>query len=176
MEAVVRDARRPVPGGFEELFWSEYPVVVRIATTALQDAHLAEDVAQDAMLALGHRFADLGRTDDAVAWVRTAAADLALHALRDRRRLERRHRRFRAKHEQRSPEERVVEREDVTRVRAALSRLSPRAATVLVLRHSGLGHGEVAEAMGVRIGAVGTMLRRAEAALCKEVDKDAPRS
>jgi RNA polymerase sigma-70 factor (ECF subfamily) len=41
---------------------------------------------------------------------------------------------------------------------------------VLVLRHSGLSYAEVAEAMDVSAGQVGTMLRRAEAALRKEVE------
>jgi RNA polymerase sigma-70 factor (ECF subfamily) len=42
---------------------------------------------------------------------------------------------------------------------------------VLVLRHSGLSYAEVADAMGVGIGQVGTMLRRAEAALRKEIER-----
>jgi DNA-directed RNA polymerase specialized sigma24 family protein len=40
---------------------------------------------------------------------------------------------------------------------------------VLVLRHSGLSYAEVAEAMNVKTGHVGTMLRRAESALRKEL-------
>ena len=44
------------------------------------------------------------------------------------------------------------------------------AATVLVLRHSGLSYAEIAEAMKVHIGQVGTMVRRAEAKFRKEVD------
>jgi DNA-directed RNA polymerase specialized sigma24 family protein len=44
-------------------------------------------------------------------------------------------------------------------------------ATVLVLRHSGLSYAEVAAAMNVKQGHVGTMLRRAESALRKEVDR-----
>ncbi len=176
MEAVVRDIQTSAPGGFEDFFRSEYPVAVRIATNVLRDAHLAEDIAQDAMIAARRRFNDPGDSDHAVAWVKTAAAHLALNALRDRRRLEDRHRRARTDHAQAGPEEFVLEREDGARVRVALSRLPARAAMVLVLRHSGLGYAEVAEAMGVSVGAVGTMLRRAEAALRKEVEKDAPRS
>ena len=50
-----------------------------------------------------------------------------------------------------------------------------RSATVLVLRHSGLSYAEVAEAMNVKVGQVGTMLRRAESALRKELS-DATRN
>jgi RNA polymerase sigma-70 factor (ECF subfamily) len=63
--------------------------------------------------------------------------------------------------------------DDGRMLRAALARLSQRAATVLVLRHSGLSYAAVATAMGVKQGAVGTMVRRAESALRKEVGRAA---
>jgi DNA-directed RNA polymerase specialized sigma24 family protein len=44
-------------------------------------------------------------------------------------------------------------------------------AMVLVLRHGGLSYAEVASAMDVKQGDVGTMLRRAESALRKEVER-----
>ena len=59
------------------------------------------------------------------------------------------------------------------RVRAALARIRRRHAVVLALRHSGLSYAEVADALGVRVTHVGTLLRRAEAALRKEIG-DAP--
>ena len=59
--------------------------------------------------------------------------------------------------------------EDRRRVREALARMAPKPAAVLVLRASGLSYAEVAQALGVGIGQVGTLLRRAEAALRKEV-------
>jgi DNA-directed RNA polymerase specialized sigma24 family protein len=63
-----------------------------------------------------------------------------------------------------------VSREEV---RGALGRLPRRSATVLVLRHSGLSYAEVADAMRVGIGQVGTMLRRAEGSLRKEIERAA---
>lgn len=62
-----------------------------------------------------------------------------------------------------SPEaaaEAALERE---RVRAVLAQMPPRDAQLLVLRHSGLSYREVAEALGVAPGSVGTLLARAEA-------------
>ena len=59
--------------------------------------------------------------------------------------------------------------EDRRRVRQALARLAPKPAAVLVLRASGLSYAEVAQALGVGIGQIGTLLRRAETALRKEV-------
>jgi RNA polymerase sigma-70 factor (ECF subfamily) len=61
--------------------------------------------------------------------------------------------------------------EDRRMVRQALARLSTKPATVLVLRASGLSYAEVAQALGVGIGQIGTLLRRAEAALRKEVTR-----
>ena len=66
-----------------------------------------------------------------------------------------------------SPEDLAINRDEESGVRAALSRLPRHSATVLVLRHSGLSYAEVADATGVKVGQVGTMLRRAEAALRK---------
>jgi RNA polymerase sigma factor (sigma-70 family) len=176
MEAVVREAPAPASEGFERFFRAQYPVVVRIAGGVVRDPHLAEDVAQDAMIAARRRFPDPDGSDHAVAWVRTAAAHLALNAVRGRRRREERHRRVGPDRTAAGPEEILLGREAGAEVREALGRLPLRSAMVLVLRHSGLSYAEVGEAMGVGVGAVGTMLRRAEAALRKEVEEHAPRT
>ncbi len=168
--------RPPRPEEFEQFFRAQYPVVVRIAWSVVRDQHLAEDVAQDVMIAARHRFPIVEGSGHAGAWVRTAAVHLALNAVRGRRRRERRNGRARPDGPAAGPEEIVLEREAGGAVRDALGRLPRRSAMVLVLRHSGLSYAEVAEAMGVGIGAVGTMLRRAEAALRKEVGDDAPRT
>jgi len=49
------------------------------------------------------------------------------------------------------------------RVRGVLSRMKPGQAQILVLRASGLSYQELASALGVKRGSVGTMLIRAEA-------------
>ena len=54
-------------------------------------------------------------------------------------------------------------------VRSALARLSTKSAAVLSLRYSGLSYAEVAAALGVGINQVGTLLKRAEDALRKEM-------
>jgi DNA-directed RNA polymerase specialized sigma subunit, sigma24 homolog len=67
------------------------------------------------------------------------------------------------------PQKMLEVSEDRRQVRQALARLAPKPAAVLVLRASGLSYAEVAQALGVGIGQVGTLLRRAESALRKEV-------
>jgi RNA polymerase sigma factor (sigma-70 family) len=155
--------------GFEQFFREHYSVVVRIAFAVVGDADLAQDVAQDVFVAALSRFPDPADSDHAGAWVRVAAAHTALNAIRGERRRQRRQQLSPAEPAPAGPEEKVLERESRAEVRRALSRLPRRAATVLVLRHNGLSYAEVAKAMNVTVGQVGTMLRRAESALRKEL-------
>ena len=159
--------------GFERFFRSNYPIVVRIASSVLGDSHLAQDVAQNAFITAQRRFPEPDGSDHAAAWVRTAAAHLALNAVRGRRRRDDHQQRDSANVSPPGPEELALDRESGAELRAALSRLPRHAATVLLLRHSGLSYAEVAQAMDVKVTQVGTMLRRAEAALRKEVEHGA---
>ena len=166
-----RGGALPTPSSFEEFFRAEYPVLVRISYGIVRDTHLAEDVAQDVLIAAHQRFPEPDRSDHARAWVKVATTHASLNALRASRR--RHDRQTRAPQGQTSvgPEEQVVASEKEREVRAALARLPRHAATILVLRHSGLSYAEIAEAMEVRVGQVGTMLRRAEARFRKEVHR-----
>lgn len=160
----------PAPsGGFEQFFREQYQVVVRIAFAVVGDTCVAQDVAQDVFVSALSRFPDPAASSHAAAWVRVAAAHTALNAIRGERRRQRRQLLSGAEPPPADPEEKVLEREARAEVRRALTRLPRRAATVLVLRHNGLSYAEVAEAMNVKVGQVGTMLRRAESALRKEL-------
>jgi RNA polymerase sigma-70 factor (ECF subfamily) len=70
--------------------------------------------------------------------------------------------------------EAVVTIEERNGVRAALARLPRTQAVALVLRHSGLSYAEVAAALDLSPGSVGTTLRRAESALREELHRHAP--
>jgi DNA-directed RNA polymerase specialized sigma24 family protein len=48
-------------------------------------------------------------------------------------------------------------------VRTILAQMKPRTARLLILRHSGLSYTELAEALGIAPGSIGTLLARAEA-------------
>jgi RNA polymerase sigma-70 factor (ECF subfamily) len=156
---------------FETLFAAQYARVARIANRVLADPHEAEDVAQEV-------FIDFNRLHSAsapyaAAWLYRAAAHKALNRVRGRRRRERREL-SQAADEGAStmdPQHLLEVSEDRRMVRQALARLAPKPATVLVLRASGLSYAEVAQSLGVGIGQIGTLLRRAEAALRKEVTR-----
>src|SRR3989440_9289507 len=164
-----------VPDPFERLFLQEYPKVVAIAYRVLADRTAAEDVAQEVFLKSHRRHAP--DSERASGWLHAAAVHSALNVIRgDRRRAQREtaHALDPARPAILSPEHIVEDAEQRREVRRALMRLPERTAAVLMLRHSGLSYAEVATALGIKVGNVGTLLRRAEEALRKEVNRATP--
>ena len=175
MEASFVTRTGPPPGAtfsaFERFFRENYATVVRIAHGVTGDAQAAQDVAQDVFVSAFRRFPDPDGAPAAAGWVRAAAAHTNPNNIRGKRNRDRRQQELAGAPPPDSPEESVLAAESRAEVRRALQRLPRRSAAVLVLRHSGLSYAEVAEAMNVSVGHVGTMLRRAESALRKELQK-----
>src|SRR2546423_3695179 len=161
-----------VPDPFERLFLEEYPRVVAIAYRVLADRSAAEDVAQDVFLKF-HRRLSPG-DERAAGWLHAAAVHSALNVIRGERRRAQRESAHALDPVQASianPETVIEDAEGRREVRRALRRLPSRTAALLMLRHSGLSYAEVASALGIKVGNVGTLLRRAEDALRKEVNR-----
>jgi RNA polymerase sigma factor (sigma-70 family) len=152
---------------FEVLFRAEYPRVVAIAGRVLFDRDDAEDVAQEVFIQFhGQHPADAAY---ASAWLHAAAWHAALNRLRGNRRRLVRDTANLEPSVSADPATAVEVNETKMEVRRALARLPRKSAAVLALRYSGLSYAEVAAALGVGIGQVGTLLRRAETRLRKEM-------
>ena len=108
---------------------------------------------------------------EARGWLCVAAAHTALNQLRSGRRRAAREEKVSTRPEPLADvADVVVSNEDRDRLRAALARLPRTQAVALVLRHNGLSYAEVAAALGLSPGSVGTTVRRAESALRKELE------
>ena len=166
--------RGAVRADLEQVFRSAYPRVVGVAARVLGSRSEAEDVAQEVFLSFGRSSVPAG---EATGWLSVAAAHTALNHLRTGRR--------RSAREEATGDalavapdvaDTVLALDDRRRVRDALARLPRTQAVALVLRHSGLSYAEVAAALDLSPGSVGTTLRRAESALREELHRHAPSS
>jgi RNA polymerase sigma factor (sigma-70 family) len=170
--AVSGSTRGAVRTDLDEIFRRDYQRVVGVASRVLGSRDQAEDVAQDVFLSFGRSSVPAG---EAHRWLSIAAAHTALNLLRAGRR--------RASREETAVTadttvvsdvaEAVVTLEERRTVRAALARLPRKQAVALVLRHSGLSYADVAAALDLSPGSVGTTVRRAEFALRKELNRHA---
>jgi RNA polymerase sigma-70 factor (ECF subfamily) len=163
-----------LPEAFERLFVAEYPRVVAIANRVLANRHEAEEVGQEVFLSF-HRRHD-PEAAYAAAWLHRAAWHSALNVVRGNRRRERREEATAPASDEQvaNPQAMLERREQRQMVRDAMARLPKKSSAVLALRYSGLSYAEVANALGVSIGQVGTLLRRAEARLRTEVTNATP--
>jgi RNA polymerase sigma-70 factor (ECF subfamily) len=170
-----RAVKQLVPDPFERLFLEEYPKVVAIAYRVLADRTAAEDVAQEVFIKFHRRVSP--DAERAAGWLHAAAVHSALNVIRgERRRAQREtaHALDPAQAPAANPERLLEVAEDRRHVRRALRKLPQRTAALLMLRYSGLSYAEVATALDLKVGNVGTLLRRAEDALRKEVNRATP--
>ncbi|HKG51834.1 MAG TPA: sigma-70 family RNA polymerase sigma factor [Actinomycetales bacterium] len=170
--AVSASLRGAVRADLDEIFRRDYQRVVGVAARVLGSRDHAEDVAQDVFLAFGRSSVPAG---EARGWLSVAAAHTALNLLRSGRRRASREETAAAAHDAVVSDvaEAVVTLEERSRVRAALAGLPRKQAVALVLRHSGLSYADIAAALDMSPGSVGTTVRRAESALRKELNRHA---
>ena len=163
--------RSDVRADLEQVFREHYGRVVAVAARVLGSRDPAEDVAQEVFLSFGRSSVPRG---EAGGWLTVAATHTALNQLRSSRR-----RNAREEAAGNGPSvlpdvaELVITREERAAVRAALARLPHKQAAALVLRHSGLSYAEIAAALELSPGSVGTTVRRAESVLLKELNRHA---
>jgi len=146
------------------LYGTHWGPMVRLATLLTRDASVAEEVVQDAFVALHRRWAGLRDPGAAHGYLRTSVVNNARSALRHREVAER-HRQP-GPPEPDGPEERAVRSSEDARVLAGLRTLSRRQQEVLVLRYyADMSEHEIAETLGMSRGAVKSHAHRGVAAL-----------
>ena len=155
---------------FEDLFLRHHGRVHGLLRRLLGSDEAAEDAAQEVFLRL-YRQASPPTDDEGLGrWLTRVATNVGLNILRsDRRqaaRLQRTATLERAeepgREERQDPARTTIALEEAATVRAVIDGMGERARTILLLRHSGLAYAEIAEAIGVAPGSVGTLLARAE--------------
>jgi RNA polymerase sigma-70 factor (ECF subfamily) len=150
--------------GFEGVFQAHWSQVVQVLARLVGDPAEAEDLALDAFWRL---YRQPPRQDQNLGgWLYRVATRLGLNALRARQR--------RQRYEESAgkdaldndppgnPAALVEQAQERQQVRKVLSLMKPRAAQVLILRHSGMSYAEIASALDVSPASVGTLLARAE--------------
>lgn len=148
-------------GSFDGLFAARRVPMVRLATLLVGSAAIAEEVVQDAFVAVSERWDTVDRPD---AYLRTSVVNGCAGVLR-RRTIEQRYRAARLEVADSELPEQVID------LRTALDRLTDRQRLVVVLRYfADLRDEEIAEALGVRPGTVRSLAHRAIAALRGEME------
>lgn len=144
---------------FPVAYRSLFPAVFRYLHRLTGDPDLAEDLAQEAFVRLLER--DLPESE-ARAWIFAVATNLARDHARTRRRRNRLLEANEVRTESPARPDEVVERaERIAAVRRALDSLSSRDRQMLLMREEGFSYREIAEAVGVLPGSVGTLIARA---------------
>jgi RNA polymerase sigma-70 factor (sigma-E family) len=155
------------------LYGTHWHQLVRLATLLTRDASVAEELVQDAFVALHARWGSLADPGAAHAYLRTSVVNSARSALRHRG-VEERYRQP-GPPEPSGPEERAVQATEDARVMAALRGLSRRQQEVLVLRYyADLSEQDIAETLGMTRGAVKSHAHRGLAALRGALERQEP--
>ncbi len=166
--AAVSDAaaRKPSLTDFDALFTENWSGIYRLAWRITGDPAEAEDLALEAFYRLFQRIPKLADDFNIPGWLYRVTTNLALQAIRSRRRRE-----FyewnagkgdarEASEDQ--PAEIFNEKEDHRAARQVLSVMKPQQAEILILRYSGLAYKEIGQLMGLSPASIGPLLLRAE--------------
>jgi RNA polymerase sigma-70 factor (ECF subfamily) len=151
---------------FEAFFHAHYARVTRAVARVTGDSARSEDLAAEALWKLWRTPKVLG--DSAVGWLYRTALRLGLNELRGRARRGRYESLSHSGESVSTPEEVHAAAEKRGHVRAVLADLDARDAELLILRASGIGYSEIAEALEINPASVGTLIARAQRAFRKE--------
>jgi RNA polymerase sigma-70 factor (ECF subfamily) len=149
---------------FAELFRRHYPSVRTACARRLYDPVEADELAQAAFVRAFERIDQCRGERHFGAWVQVIARSLCMDAFRAQARVEPREQPVtgRSDHRPNEPEESLLTRERDAQVQEALDALPDRQRRAVIARDwEGLRPGEIADRLGLSIGAVDSLLLRA---------------
>jgi RNA polymerase sigma-70 factor (sigma-E family) len=149
------------------LYSTQWHSMVRLAVLLVDDLHTAEDVVQDAFVALHRRSGALRDANSATAYVRASVVNLSRSVIRHRQVI-RKHLRVAEPDHVDGPDFHVLLSAEHREVLIAVRELPSRQREVLVLRYwSGLSEAEIASTLGISAGSVKSSASRGMATLQK---------
>jgi RNA polymerase sigma-70 factor (sigma-E family) len=152
------------------LYTAHYRSLVRVAALLLHDVPAAEDVVQDAYVAMHASWRKLRDPDKALAYLRQAVVNRARSRLRHLKVVDRKA--PAPMPDAASAEHGALAALERDAVLAALRRLPTRQREVLVLRYySDLSEAQIADALGISAGAVKSHASRGIAALRENLER-----
>lgn len=154
---------------FETIFIRYYPLVYRLAYRYVGQPDEAEDIAQEVFMRFYHLPPHATSEAQQRAWLCRVAINLGLNVLRKRKSRFDQERQLDTVaqesaldiSEERDPERFVLAGEQAELVRSILAQLPERQQVCLMLRSTGLSYEEIAEATGIPITSIGSVLARA---------------
>ena len=156
------------------LYDAHWRYLVRLAALLVDDIASAEDVVQDAFVALHKRSGALRDPDAALAYLRTSVLNLSRSVLR-RRQTARKHLKVAEPDTVPPADHDVLLRDEHRAALAAVRQLPRHQREVLVLRYwSGLSEREIAQTLGISPGSVKSAASRGLAALQRILGGDQP--
>ena len=162
--ALVRAVQAGDVDAFAALFRRHYPDVRRACARRVIDPGEADELAQAAFVRAFERIDQCGGDRRFGPWVHVIARSLCMDAFRARARVEPREEPLAGGREHRpnEPEQSVLARERAAQVYEALASLPDRQRRAVIARDwEGLRPGEIAERLGLSVGAVDSLLLRA---------------
>jgi RNA polymerase sigma-70 factor (sigma-E family) len=152
--------------GVSELYAAHWHALVRLAYLMVHDTTLAEDIVQDALVAVHQRWGRLRDSQAAIGYVRRTIVNRSRSALRHQGVVDRYARRTGAQETTVSAEHTAMAHVEHDEMLRALHQLSDKQREVLLLRYySELSEAEIADALEISRGAVKTHAHRGLARL-----------
>lgn len=159
-----------------DLFLSQRSALIDYATPLIGDRGRAEDIVQEAFVRFAPAVRDGAAVEEPIRYlyriVRNLAFDLRRRKLRERRQTEAEPEWWMVPDAPRTPEEKLIEAETVSRVQAALAML-PKESRIAIEMHKFGGYtlAEISDHLGMSLATVHRMVARGMTQILKEMAK-----